>query len=266
LNSCEFGRIQDSSCLGSQSTSKESALLENLRTLNEIEALLHRTIIPAKLAPREQSPATAISLHPSIWKIRLSHGALMGIVFLGIYPLAAIMMRVCQFHYEIWVHAAIQGFAMLLMYVGMGLGQWFASYEGNIYDAETPGSYAHKRIGTVIPCLMALQPIFGYLNHRLYLQRGERTALSYVHINFGRILILLGAINGFFGQGNRGPDYTHGRTIWGAIFGIVLGIYIIELVTTAYTRRKADKSKIPSMSVGNALDEEKRVIKERNDL
>jgi hypothetical protein len=190
-------------------------------------------------------------------RVRYVHGSLMGIAFLGFYPFAALLMRVAHFPYVVWVHAALQGFAMLIMYAGLGCGIWFAKADGSLYDADTLYLKAHTYIGTIVPGLMIIQPLFGFLHHRGYLQKGARTVASYVHIYFGRILILAGAINGIVGRKNEGTDYAHGRTIYSALVGVVLGIYVIVFAITAFTRRQNGFSK-PS-SVSSTLRNEKDV-------
>lgn len=46
---------------------------------------------------------------------------------------------------------------------------------------------------------MAVQPVFGILHHRHFLKTQSRGLISYVHIWWGRILMVLGVINGGLG-------------------------------------------------------------------
>lgn len=47
--------------------------------------------------------------------------------------------------------------------------------------------------------LLGLQPIFGWLHHRYYTKHQGRGLISHVHIWYGRILMVLGVINGGLG-------------------------------------------------------------------
>ena len=61
-----------------------------------------------------------------------THGVLMGIAFLGLFPLGAIMIRLLSFPGLVYVHAAIQVLALILAIVGLGLGVWLAQKLGDV--------------------------------------------------------------------------------------------------------------------------------------
>lgn len=46
---------------------------------------------------------------------------------------------------------------------------------------------------------MAVQPVLGMLHHRHYVKTQARGIISYVHIWMGRVLMVLGVLNGGFG-------------------------------------------------------------------
>jgi hypothetical protein len=181
-------------------------------------------------------------------RVRYAHGILMGMAFLGFYPFAALLMRVANFRYVIWVHAGLQVFAMLVMYAGLGAGIWFAKADGSLYDADTMYLKAHTYIGTIVPALMIVQPFLGFLHHRGYVKTGTRTVFTFIHKYYGRIVMLAGAINGIVGRENEGTDYAHGRTIYSALFGMVIGIYVITVAVTAFMRRKNTKKDVEEIS------------------
>jgi hypothetical protein len=158
----------------------------------------------------------------------------MGVAFLGLYPLAALIMRVFNFSSLTKVHIGLQLLAMTLMYAGLACGIWFGYYDGKFFNST------HTQMGIAIPSLMLLQPFLGYLHHRGYVKTGGRTVMSYVHANYGRILILAGGVCGILGRVDEG-DYPHGKTIWTSIFGIMLGFYVIVWGVTAFTKRKNKK-------------------------
>lgn len=57
----------------------------------------------------------------------------------------------------------------------------------------------HTLLGTVVVCLLAIQPALGQLHHQHFTKVGARGVFSYVHLWFGRSLLVLGTINGGLG-------------------------------------------------------------------
>lgn len=54
-------------------------------------------------------------------------------------------------------------------------------------------------LGTVVVCLLAIQPVLGMIHHKHFVATGGRGPVSYAHIWYGRILLALGVINGGVG-------------------------------------------------------------------
>ena len=52
----------------------------------------------------------------------IAHGTLLGLAFVIVYPLGAILVRVLSFKGAVWVHAGTQVFAYALALAGLGLG------------------------------------------------------------------------------------------------------------------------------------------------
>lgn len=59
-------------------------------------------------------------------RVKIAHGIIMGIAFVIVYPLGAILIRLLSFSGLIWVHAGTQIFAYVLASTGLGLGVWIA--------------------------------------------------------------------------------------------------------------------------------------------
>jgi hypothetical protein len=57
----------------------------------------------------------------------------------------------------------------------------------------------HTILGTVVVAAMAFQPVMGLLHHRHFVQNQGRGAVSHFHIWWGRLLMVLGIINGGLG-------------------------------------------------------------------
>jgi hypothetical protein len=120
----------------------------------------------------------------------VTHGVIMGITFVLLYPAGAIMQPLLKLWY---LHASWQMAAFVLMWVGFGFGYIVAQ------DYQMLFTGTHTIMGTVVCAVMALQPIFGYLHHRHFVAHRRRSVVSHVHINLGRILLLLGIVNGGIG-------------------------------------------------------------------
>jgi hypothetical protein len=234
-----------------------------------ITAPLATTKLEVRQAPESKATAQQAAARKRLrYRVRYAHGILMGFAFLGLYPIAALLMRVGNFRHTIWIHAVLQIFAMLIMYSGMGTGIWIARANGSIYGhAKSENVKAHEIIGTIVPALMILQPVLGYLHHRGYVKTGAQTVFTFAHKYYGRILMLAGAINGIVGRGNEKPDYAHGRTIYSSIFSIMLGIYVVVTGVTAYLKGRKDVVEStspavtisPTASVSSPSDHEKEV-------
>lgn len=78
----------------------------------------------------------------------------------------------------------------------------------------------HSILGTVVIGLLAVQPVLGLVHHRHYLKTQSRGLVSYLHIWWGRILMILGVING--GLGLELARESDGYIIaYGVVSGIV---------------------------------------------
>lgn len=82
-------------------------------------------------------------------------------------------------------------------------------------------------MGVVIVCLIPLQAALGTLHHLIYLKTQKRSFWSYGHIWFGRIIIILGIINGGIGLGPELADAPRG---W-----IIAYLVVVAVVAVLYT-------------------------------
>lgn len=55
------------------------------------------------------------------------------------------------------------------------------------------------RLGVVVCILMTLQPVLGWLHHKHFVQHGQRGPVGHIHIWHGRLIMLLGIVNGGIG-------------------------------------------------------------------
>ncbi|KAK4231201.1 hypothetical protein QBC38DRAFT_506922 [Podospora fimiseda] len=122
--------------------------------------------------------------------ILAAHGIIGALVMAVLYPLGSLLMPLLG---RWWVHAAWQMVSFCLMWVAFGLGVQSAKSRGILFEQ------AHTILGTVVICLFAVQPLLGYLHHRQYVKTQGRSEVSYVHLWLGRILMMLGVVNGGLG-------------------------------------------------------------------
>ncbi|CAK7216152.1 hypothetical protein SCUCBS95973_002708 [Sporothrix curviconia] len=136
------------------------------------------TVVPAS------GPSTAILI---------AHAVILSLVMVVLYPLGAALMPLLGN----WaVHSAWQGVAYLLMWAGFALGVVAAQQRGLLYASQ---GRTHTILGTVVVAAMAFQPFLGMLHHRHFVKHQSRGFVSHWHIWWGRLLMVLGVVNGGLG-------------------------------------------------------------------
>lgn len=131
---------------------------------------------------------------------RHAHACMMSIVFIVLFPLAAISLhlplkgvRVISF-----IHAPIQIIGGAMMIGAMGLGIDIAKNDLN-YFGNGPVK-AHIMIGLLVTSSIILfQPALGLLQHRHFRRTGQKSFYAYIHRCVGRVMICLGWINSGLG-------------------------------------------------------------------
>ncbi|KAF4981048.1 hypothetical protein FZEAL_3100 [Fusarium zealandicum] len=141
----------------------------------------------------------------------IAHGAIMTSVFVVLYPVGALLMQLLGKWY---LHSTSQILAWLLMWVGLALGITYAR------QVDLLGKQTHTRLGLTVVVLLSVQPFLGYLHHRRYTQNGGRGMLKHIHIWYGRILMVMGIVNG--GLGLQLAGQTTG--IWAIAYSVVGGV------------------------------------------
>lgn len=85
------------------------------------------------------------------------------------------------------------------------------------------------------------QPIIGFLQHRHFRNYKARGVFGYMHLWLGRILIVLGVVNGGLGL-KLSDEEGKAKTAYIAIAAVVGSIYILTLMTTALLKRRGSKA------------------------
>jgi hypothetical protein len=77
--------------------------------------------------------------------------------------------------------------------------------------------------------MLLIQPFLGLAHHYGFRTTHKRSVWTYIHVWYGRILILLGMVNG--GLGLQLADNSRGgKIVYGVIAGLTGGVYFVFLV------------------------------------
>ena len=166
-----------------------------------------------------------------------AHAVIMAIVMVILYPIGSAIMPLLG---KWLLHGAWQGLAYLLMWAGFALGVVAARQRGLLF---TSVGRNHTVIGTVVVAAMGIQPLLGVLHHRHFVQNQSRGMVSHIHIWWGRLLMILGVING--GLGLQLSSASNGLVVGYAVASAVLFVvYVASKVVGAYwlAPRRAQRS------------------------
>ncbi|EAQ87741.1 predicted protein [Chaetomium globosum CBS 148.51] len=141
---------------------------------------------------------------------RRIHGILAATAMVVLFPVGSIIVRVVPGRFAVWVHAGFQMLAWAVYVAAVGMG---------IYLFENPDTRYHPIIGLVLLVLLIVQPVVGFIHHRVFKKVQKRQVWSYVHLTLGRVGISLGIINGGLGLYLSGASAYHKR-----VYGIVAGV------------------------------------------
>ncbi|KAH6665828.1 hypothetical protein B0J14DRAFT_492052, partial [Halenospora varia] len=116
-----------------------------------------------------------------------------------------------------------QLFSFVALIAGLATGVWLAEKTNLLFNNT------HTLLGISVIALFFLQPFFGIAHHILYKRHHSRTAISHVHIWYGRILIALAVINGGLGL-KLARNSKGGEIAYGVVAGVVFLIYLLAVM------------------------------------
>ncbi|KKY17562.1 putative lipase esterase family protein [Phaeomoniella chlamydospora] len=181
----------------------------------------------------------------STTQLKTAHAAVMTLAFLVFFPLGATLAWIpipFLSNKIIYLHAPIQIISLLLVISGLGLGIKLAK---NINDID---GY-HQIIGYVVVASMVLiQPVFGILQHSYFKKHGGSSLWGISHRWFGRILLVLGIINGGLGAGLLAGDTMWLIRIYEIVPPIWFVLYVVGLVVVGTKQRKNKGQKVSSLT------------------
>lgn len=150
------------------------------------------------------------------------------------------------------LHIFFQMSAYLIYVAAAGMGIWLTIYAARYYDSW---SDPHPIIGLVLLGSTTIQPISGWIHHRIYHTRAVtlattnrgprpgRTMWGRAHLWLGRCLITLGIVNGGLGlkmletSPNQARSVTRNAQIgYGVAAGLMWCIYVFITMIWEWTR------------------------------
>ncbi|KAI1661054.1 CBD9-like protein [Daldinia decipiens] len=157
----------------------------------------------------------------------LSHGIIMAVVMIVLYPLGSALMPV----FGKWaIHAAWQLFAFLIMWAGFGLG--IVALQRIQLDYNS----THTILGTVVVGLLGFQPMLGWFHHKYFMKNQTRGLVSHAHIWYGRALIIAGIVNGGLGLELAGASRTF--MVVYTVFAVLIFILYVGAALFGEWRRR----------------------------
>ncbi|KAK8073566.1 hypothetical protein PG994_004465 [Apiospora phragmitis] len=161
-----------------------------------------------------------------------AHAIIMVFVFVGLFPFGTLVLRLGN-----WVrwHAINQGFGGLLVIIGFGLG----AYVSKLYNRSKNFSSAHQVIGIFIFIFVLGQFALGFFHHRMYQKTQKPSKMAPIHVWLGRLIIVLGVINGFLGFNLAQSSYWN--LILGGLVIFVFPVILLILVTKHFISKRWNK-------------------------
>ncbi|PKY04118.1 hypothetical protein P168DRAFT_318459 [Aspergillus campestris IBT 28561] len=158
-----------------------------------------------------------------------AHGVIMALAFGVMMPLGVIAIGFLNIRGSIWIHAAWQLISWCLMIAGFGLGVRIARITDKAYNN------AHTKIGTIVVAMLLVQPLFGLIHHIRFRKTHRPNAWTHLHVWYGRMLILLGIINGGLGL-QLAANSRGGEIAYGVVGGILGACVLLVAAWTEYKR------------------------------
>lgn len=159
----------------------------------------------------------------------IAHGFLMTFAIGLFLPVGATVIQVVPWCKKVTrIHAPLQAFALTMLISGMGVGIYLGVVTGTI------DTY-HPIIGfIVVGGLSLFQPLMGLYSHLQLRKTGVKSIIAYIHRWYGRIMVILGIINGGLGfrlAGIGSPGTPVGAVIaYSVIAGVIISTYLVVVI------------------------------------
>ncbi|RMD42011.1 hypothetical protein DV735_g3109, partial [Chaetothyriales sp. CBS 134920] len=169
-------------------------------------------------------------------QVRVAHAILMSLVFLVLFPIAALTLYIPYAEKVRYIHGPLQLLSLIISIIGLALGVYLGQKVRKL-DAY------HQIIGyLVVGILILFQPALGILQHLHYRKTGTKSPMGIAHRWLGRTMIILGVINGGLGFMQSGPVGSknvpnYSVIAYSVVAGVVLFLYISILAATSFTAK-----------------------------
>lgn len=183
----------------------------------------------------------------------------MGLAFGLLLPLGAFLLRLPYKNLAYW-HAGMQSFTCFIAVIGSALG-----LSRTMSHSKLAFYHAHPIFGSTIIALLLLQPLLGLMHHHMYLATGIRTYVVDLHRWYGRVLLILGVINGGLGLRlssilpERGAgDHGFFTSVWLVIYAFIvtamillyLGVDLVRFVRKSRGQRR-NHERVAALEAGS---------------
>lgn len=170
----------------------------------------------------------------------------MSTCFLVLLPLFALTVYLPWPKKVPFIHAPLQLATLCLLIVGFALGVSVAR------ELALTSAY-HPIIGeTVIAIVVLIQPAMGLMQHLRYRRTGERGVFGVIHRWTGRLVILLGVING--GCGLKLARSTSGwHIVVYPLIAAVMALFYIAVVV--FSQRRLRGKQIAQVNLDSRVNE-----------
>ena len=91
-------------------------------------------------------------------------------------------------------------------------------------------SQYHPVIGIIVFSFLSLQPILGVLHHMFFRKYNKRTVWSFAHVWLGRLVVLLGIINGGLGLRLADNAIVGAEAAYGVVAGVVWCVWVAAAI------------------------------------
>ncbi|PLB50662.1 hypothetical protein P170DRAFT_445933 [Aspergillus steynii IBT 23096] len=173
-------------------------------------------------------------------KYAKAHGIVMSLAFTVMMPLGVFAIRFLRVKGTIWIHVVWQLLSWILMLAGLATG----IRVGKILDRLH--NNAHTILGTIVVVLLLFQPFIGLIHHFRFRKTQKPGKWTRLHVWYGRVLILLGIINGGLGL-ELAANTTGGEIAYGVVGGIFgAGLLLVAILV--------ETKKLPFWKERNAGD------------
>jgi hypothetical protein len=104
-------------------------------------------------------------------------------------------------------------------------------------------------MGIVITMLFLLQPVFGWMHHKHFAAKGTMNYKRQVHVWAGRVLLVLGVING-----GMGLKLSNNTASGGIAYGVTTGVLTTTYVGIWWSKRVKDAVSVEVVRGGRVAE------------